>query len=183
MTRVKITCGGYGRTVPGRRTVKTAYLGEVIEVEDAEALRLEKIGAARILRSGSIPEAPAKSPTEALQTGVATPPVDPAAPEAGNDTPGAGEPVEDDPETPDEAEEETEDVAIPDCIEVRDGHMTVKSLLTMTKADLLTLAREMDLNVNDKMSKGTIANLISEIEVGVDDEAVLPELSQEEPTV
>lgn len=203
MTKVKITCGGYGRTVPGHRTVKTAYLGEVIEVEDAEAMRLEKIGAARILRSEPIPETPAKSPTEAPQTGVATPPVDPSAPEVGDNIPESKSAPEGQ-ETPSSADvpvpttplpdtgsgkadvpdgDEDDAMDLPDGVVIVDGHMTVDSLLKMTKNDLLALAADMDLKANDRMTKDAIAIMISEVEVSVDGEAGLPELSQEDPTV
>ena len=139
--------------------------------------------------------------TEAPQTGVATPPVDPEAPEAGDnpesksapegqETPSSAAPtaspapahddVGDQADVPEGDEDDTMD--LPDGVAVVDGHMTVDSLLKMTKNDLLALAADMDLKANSKMSKDTIAIMISEVEVSVDDEAGLPELSQEDPT-
>lgn len=140
--------------------------------------------------------------TEAPGTDVATAPVGPDAQEAGANLPAtvsvpegqetphsvcpAASPAPHDEGknqagVPEGSEDDTMD--LPDCVVVIDGHMTVESLLKMTKNDLLSLAADMDLKVNDKMSKSTIAALISDVEVGYDEDAILPDLSQEDPAV
>lgn len=61
MKKVKIISGGYGYVPPDRMIVKTVYAGDTVSVDDCEAERLVRIGAAEI-----VTETPAET--------VATPP-------------------------------------------------------------------------------------------------------------
>lgn len=55
-----------------------------------------------------------------------------------------------------------------DCIDIVDGHMTVESLMTMTRADMEALAEDLGLDVKKCRNKGEIAALIAQVEIDPD---------------
>ena len=57
-----------------------------------------------------------------------------------------------------------------DCIDIVDGHMTVESLMTMTRADMEALAEDLGLDVKKCKNKSEIAALIAQVEVGLDEQ-------------
>lgn len=65
---------------------------------------------------------------------------------------------------------ETDEPAPEDCIDIVDGHMTVESLMTMTRADMEALAEDLGLDVKKCKNKSDIAALIAQVEVGLDEQ-------------
>ena len=55
-----------------------------------------------------------------------------------------------------------------DCIDIVDGHMTVESLMTMTRADMEALAEDLGLDVKKCRNKSEIAALIAQVEIDLD---------------
>ena len=65
----------------------------------------------------------------------------------------------------------TEEADLPDCIDIdENGHMTVESLMTMTRADMEALAEDLGLDVKKCKNKSEIAALIAQVEVGLDEQ-------------
>lgn len=65
---------------------------------------------------------------------------------------------------------EHDEPASEDCIDIVDGHMTVESLMTMTRADMEALAEDLGLDVKKCKNKSEIAALIAQVEVGLDEQ-------------
>ena len=57
-----------------------------------------------------------------------------------------------------------------DCIDIVDGHMTVESLMELTRADMEALAEDLGLDVKKCKNKSEIAALIAQVEVGLDEQ-------------
>lgn len=55
-----------------------------------------------------------------------------------------------------------------DCIDIVDGHMTVESLMELTRADMEALAEDLGLDVKKCRNKGEIAALIAQVEIDPD---------------
>ena len=65
---------------------------------------------------------------------------------------------------------EPDEPAPEDCIDIVDGHMTVESLMKMTRADMEALAEDLGLDVKKCKNKSEIAALIAQVEVGLDEQ-------------
>lgn len=63
---------------------------------------------------------------------------------------------------------EHDEPAPEDCIDIVDGHMTVESLMNLTRADMEALAEDLGLDVKKCKNKSEIAALIAQVEVGLD---------------
>ena len=169
MKTVKIICGGCSFTRNGRPAV--AYRGDVVSVEDAEAVLLVGAGAARIVDESGAPESPAAGGQEA--------PVSALAPKAGTTPPDSGDaPVQSVPES----------ISIPDTVGIVDGHFVRDDLLAMERKDMEALAADLGVDVSKCRNKGAIADLLVAVELdladaaGEDDEAP-PDLDAEGPVV
>lgn len=105
---------------------------------------------------------------EYVGTALASPPADDgesAPAPTGENTSGAVEPAEAPLAPPAAAEPDSKD-----CIDIVDGHMTVESLMTMTRADMEALAEDLGLDVKKCKNKSEIAALIAQVEVGLDEQ-------------
>lgn len=63
---------------------------------------------------------------------------------------------------------EPDEPAPEDCIDIVDGHMTVESLMKLTRADMEALAEDLGLDVKKCRNKGEIAALIAQVEIDPD---------------
>lgn len=63
---------------------------------------------------------------------------------------------------------EPDEPAPEDCIDIVDGHMTVESLMNLTRADMEALAEDLGLDVKKCRNKGEIAALIAQVEIDPD---------------
>ncbi|MBR4193758.1 MAG: hypothetical protein IKQ54_05460 [Oscillospiraceae bacterium] len=106
---------------------------------------------------------------EYVGTALASPPADDgesAPAPTGENTSGAVEPAE----APLAPPAEHDEPAPEDCIDIVDGHMTVESLMKLTRADMEALAEDLGLDVKKCKNKSEIAALIAQVEVGLDEQ-------------
>lgn len=179
MKAVKIICGGCSFTRNGRPAV--AYRGDVVSVEDAEAVLLAGVGAARIIDESGAPECPAAGGQEA--------PVSATVPEAGTTQPNGGDAPDGGDSGQDVAVQSIpESIAIPDTLGIVDGHFVRDDLMAMERKDMEALAADLGVDVSKCRNKGAIADLLVAIELdltdaaGEDDEAP-PDIGAEGPVV
>ena len=148
---IHIINGTYGFNDDGFIRPKTRQ-DDPFEVPDAEAQRLVELGVAEYATNAlaSQPEPAGESAQEApgVNTSEAEQPAEaPLAPPA-----------------------ETDEPAPEDCIDIVDGHMTVESLMKLTRADMEALAEDLGLDVKECKNKSEIAALIAQVEVGLDEQ-------------
>ena len=147
---IQIINGTYGLNDDGFIRPKTRQDGP-FNVPDAEAKRLVELGVAEYATKAlASPPAPAgENALEIVNTSDQEYPAEtPLAP----------------PTEPDEPAPE-------DCIDIVDGHMTVESLMKMTRADMEALAEDLGLdNVKKCKNKSEITALIAQVEVGLDEQ-------------
>ena len=145
---IHIINGTYGFNDDGFIRPKTRQ-DDPFEVPDAEAKRLVELGVAEYA-------------TKALASPPA--PAGENAPEVpGVNTSEGEQPAEAPLAPPAEAEPAPED-----CIDIVDGHMTVESLMELTRADMEALAEDLGLDVKKCRNKGEIAALIAQVEIDPD---------------
>ena len=162
MKEVEIVNGVYGFRPDGTKRSKPAGYGDVVTVPDGEAVRLVKLGVGRII-------------SEALPTYPDTRIADVAT--SADSISAAG--VEDN--KPNE-ENETDGVEISDTLDIVDGHLTIDSLMRMTRADMEHLAEDLDVDVSKCKNKSEIATLIAAVDIEPQDtEGTLPALGAEAP--
>jgi hypothetical protein len=161
---IHIINGTYGFNDDGFIRPKTRQ-DDPFEVPDAEAKRLVELGVAEYAT-----KALANQPEPAGES----------APEV----PGVNTSEEEQPaETPLAPPAEPEEPAPEDCIDIVDGHMTVESLMKMTRANMEALAEDLGLDVKKCKNKSEIAALIAQVEVGLDEQhGEGPELTAAVPT-
>ena len=160
MKKVKIIDGIYGYRKPGAKRPDPKYAGDVVDLPDEEAARLELIKVGVIL--GATGEHHAET--------VATPSV------GENDgTPG---------EDKGEGEAAADGAVIPDALDIVDGHFTEDSLMAMTRADMEHLAEDLGVDVSKCKNKGEIAKLLAAVELELDgDEEDEPDLGAAPPVM
>ncbi len=145
---IHIINGTYGFNDDGFIRPKTRQ-DDPFEVPDAEAKRLVELGVAEYA-------------TKALASPPA--PAGENAPEVpGVNTSEGEQPAEAPLAPPAEAEPDPKD-----CIDIVDGHMTVESLMELTRADMEALAEDLGLDVQKCRNKGEIAALIAQVEIDPD---------------
>ncbi len=148
---IHIINGTYGH-YEGEWLKPKTRLDPPFEVSDEEADRLVGLGVAEYATKAlasqpepageSAPEVPGVNTSETKEPAEA-----PLAPPAEHDEP--------EPE---------------DCIDIVDGHMTVESLMKLTRADMEALAEDLGLDVKKCRNKSEIAALIAQVEVGLDEQ-------------
>lgn len=143
--KVKITCGGYGYVAPGSKSVRLAYMGDVVDVPEAEAMRLFKRGAAVPVEDVT-PKAVA-TPAEGSDDSAASVNMigSSDAPEGNSEAHGE-----------DGADGIDEDAA---------GHLDAEQLSSMTIADLKKLAGDMGVDVSKCKVKADYVAAIAAAEV------------------
>lgn len=144
MMKVKITSGIYGYRKPGDKRPDPKHAGDVVELPDEEAMRLER------LKVGVILGAAEDDHTEP----IATPP--------------AGESVAAQGEDKGEDEDAADGAVIPDTLDIVDGHFTEEGLMAMTRADMEHLAENLGVDVSKCKNKGEIAKLLAAVELELD---------------
>lgn len=160
MMKVKITSGIYGYRKPGAKRPDPKCAGDVVELPDEEAMRLEQLKVGVIL--GTAEEHHAET--------VATPS------EGENDGAPGVDKVED--------ETDADGTVIPDTLNIVDGHFTEDSLMTMTRADMEHLAEDLGVDVSKCKNKGEIAKLLTAVELELDgDEEDGPDLGAAPPVM
>lgn len=137
---IKITEGTYGYRPTNRPgDVKPVRAGQTCDVPPEEAKRLIDLGVAEYAHGEA----------------VATPPVPPEDNGGGNTTPDQGNgPVF-----------TTDGVAIPETLDIEDGHITEESLATMTKGELAELAEALGLDASKCKVKADFVTLLAEVEL------------------
>lgn len=168
MKNVRITCGGYGYTPPGSRSVRAVYAGDTICLPDAEAKRLEALHAAVILDDGA----------ETVVPSVATPPAPDSGAGVGGDT-GESESSAEGQETADTDEapggpagggDEDATLAFEDyALSVVSSHLVPEDLMKMTKDNMVKLAADMGVDIKACKTKAEIAAALAEVEVEVEE--------------
>ena len=144
MMKVKITSGIYGYRKPGAKRPDPKHAGDVVDLPDEEAVRLEQLKVGVIL--GTAEDYHAEP--------VATPPVGESEAAQGVDK---GE------------DENTADGAvIPDTLDIVDGHFTEDGLMAMTRTDMEHLAKDLGVDVSKCKNKGEIAKLLAAVELELD---------------
>lgn len=159
---IHITNGTYGFNDNGFIRPKTRQ-DDPFEVPDAEAKRLVELSVA-----------------EYVGTALASHPADDgesAPAPTGENTSGAVEPTG----APLAPPAEPDEPAPEDCIDIVDGHMTVDSLMTMTRSDMEALAEDLGLDVKKCRNKGEIAALIAQVEIDEDQQHDGPDLAAAMP--
>lgn len=158
MMKVKITSGIYGYRKPGSKRPDPKHAGDVIDLPDEEAMRLEQ------LKVGVILSATEEHHAES----VATPSVSQSDGTLGVDK--------------DEDETAADGAVIPDELDIVDGHFTEDSLMTMTRANMEKLAADLGIDVSKCKNKSEIASLLAEVELDADEESETPpDLGAEAP--
>ena len=157
MRNVRITCGGYGYTPPGSRSVRAVYAGDTICLPDAEAKRLEALHAAVILDDGA----------ETVVPSVATPPAPDSGAGVGGDT---GESESSAEGGPAGGGDEDATLAFEDyALSVVSGHLVPEDLMKMTKDNMVKLAADMGVDIKACKTKAEIAAALAEVEVEVEE--------------
>lgn len=158
MMKVKITSGIYGYRKPGSKRPDPKHAGDVIDLPDEEAMRLEQLKVGVILSAAE----------EHHAEPVATPSVSQSDGTLGVD----------------KGEDETaaDGAVIPDELDIVDGHFTEDSLMTMTRADMEHLAEDFGVDVSKCKNKGEIAKLLAAVELELNEtDEPLTELGAEAP--
>ncbi len=137
---IKITGGTYGyRPTNKPGNVKPIRAGQTCDVPPEEAKRLVDLGVAEYAPTGA----------------VATPPMPLSDNVGGNTTPDQGKgPVA-----------AVNGVAIPDTLDIEDGHITEESLSTMTNAALAGLADDLGLDASKCKVKADYVALLTSVEL------------------
>ena len=144
MMKVKITSGVYGYRKPGSKRPDPKYPGDVVDLPDEEAMRLEQLKVGVILSAAEEHNAETvATPSEGENDGA--PGVDK----------GEGETVDD-------------GTVIPDVLDIVNRHFTEDSLMTMTRADMEHLAKDFGVDVSKCKNKGEIAKLLAAVELDLD---------------
>ena len=146
MMKVKITSGIYGYRKPGAKRPDPKCAGDVVELPDEEAMRLEQLKVGVIL--GTAEDYRAEP--------VATPHVGESEAAQGVDK--------------GEGESTTDGAVIPDTLDIVDCHFTEDGLMAMTRADMEQLAEELGVDVSKCKNKGEIAKLLASVELELNDE-------------
>ena len=137
MKTVEIISGVYGAD-NGKGGVTTIARGQICEVSDVEAARLVSLGVAAMT--------------------VATPQEGQGTAKAGENTPESFDVAE--------GQETAQDgLALNDCIDIVDGHMTEKSLMHMTRANMEALAADLCIDVAKCKNKAEIAALLTQVDL------------------
>nr|WP_300184638.1 hypothetical protein [uncultured Agathobaculum sp.] len=158
MMKVKITSGIYGYRKPGSKRPDPKHAGDVIDLPDEEAMRLEQLKVGVILSAAE----------EHHAESVATPSVSQSDGTLGVDK--------------DEDETAADGAVIPDELDIVDGHFTEDSLMTMTCANMEKLAADLGIDVSKCKNKSEIASLLAEVELDADEESETPpDLGAEAP--
>ncbi len=155
MARVRIISGAYGYRPPGSKHPVTKRIGDTAVVSDSEAQRLVNLKVAALIDEQTS-VADASVPAAALDDNS-----------GGVDTDSAQSPPEGD------------EGAAAD--EATTGHLDAEQLMELTKAELLKLAEEMDVDVSSSDNKAEIVAAITQTEVMTEDAP--PDLSAEAPVV
>lgn len=160
MMKVKITSGVYGYRKPGSKRPDPKYLGDVVDLPDEEAMRLEQLKVGVILSAAEEHHAETvATPSEGENDGA-----------PGMDK-GDGETVDD-------------GAVIPDALDIVDRHFTEDSLMTMSRADMEHLAKDLGVDVSKCKNKGEIAKLLVAVELELDgDEEDGPDLGAAPPVM
>lgn len=146
---IHIINGTYGH-YEGEWLKPKTRLDPPFEVSDEEADRLVGLGVAEYAT-----KALASPPASAGESAPEVPGVNTSETKEPADAPLAP------PAEPDEPAPE-------DCIDIVDGHMTVESLMKLTRADMEALAEDLGLDVKKCRNKGEIAALIAQVEIDPD---------------
>lgn len=146
MMKVKITNGIYGYRKPGAKHPDPKHAGDVVDLPDEEAVRLEHLKVGIIL--GAAEEHPAEP--------VATPPADENGDGQGVDK--------------GEGENAADGVVIPDTLDIVDGHFTENGLMAMTRADMEQLAEDLGVDVSKCKNKSEIAKLLAAVDLELGDD-------------
>lgn len=160
MMKVKITSGIYGYRKPGAKRPDPKCAGDVVELPDEEAMRLEQLKVGVILGTAE------EHPTEPVAT--------PSASESE-----AAQGV-------DKAEDENaaDGVVIPDTLDIVDGHFTEEGLMSMTRTDMEHLAEDLSVDVSKCKNKGEIAKLLAAVEIEPsEDDDDTPDLGVAPPVI
>ena len=146
---IHIINGTYGH-YEGEWLKPKTRLDPPFEVSDEEADRLVGLGVAEYVEN-TLASAPA------------------GAGESAPSEPGVNTSRTEEPAEADVAPPATEEADLPDCIDIdENGHMTVESLMTMTRADMEALAEDLGLDVKKCRNKSEIAALIAQVEIDPD---------------
>lgn len=161
MMKVKITSGIYGYRKPGAKRPDPKHAGDVVDLPDEEAVRLEQLKVGVILGTAEDYHA---EPVATLHAGEskATQGVDKG-----------------------EDEDAADGAVIPDTLDIVDGHFTEDGLMAMTRADMEQLAEDLGVDVSKCKNKGEIAKLLAAVELELDDgdEGDGPDLGAAPPVV
>ena len=161
MMKVKITSGIYGYRRPGAKRPDPKHAGDVVDLPDEEAVRLEQLKVGVIL--GTAEEHTAEP--------VATPYARVSKSTKGVDKC--------------EGENAADGAAIPDTLDIMDGHFTEDSLMAMTRADMEHMAEDLGVDVSKCKNKSEFAKLLAAVELELDDgdEGDGPDLGAAPPVV
>ncbi len=155
MARVRIISGAYGYRPPGSKHPVTKRIGDIVTVSDDEAIRLITLKVAELVD--------AQSPVSPLS----------ALPEEADKSYQSVDTESD--KIPPEGDEGAA------ADEATTGHLDAEQLMELTKAELLKLAEEMDVDVSSSDNKAEIVAAITQTEVMTGDAP--PDLSAEAPVV
>ena len=136
MMKVKITSGIYGYRRPGAKRPDPKHAGDVVDLPDEEAVRLEQLKVGVIL--GTAEEHTAEP--------VATPHASESKGTQGVDKC--------------EGENAADGAVIPDTLDIVDGRFTEDSLMAMTRADMEHMAEDLGVDVSKCKNKSEIAKLL-----------------------
>ena len=161
MMKVKITSGIYGYRRPGAKRPDPKHAGDVVDLPDEEAVRLEQLKVGVIL--GTAEEHTAEP--------VATPYASESKGTKGVDKC--------------EGENAADGAVIPDTLDIVDGRFTEDSLMAMTRADMEHMAEDLGVDVSKCKNKSEIAKLLAAVELELDDgdEGDGPDLGAAPPVV
>lgn len=144
MMKVKITSGIYGHRKPGSKRPDPKHAGDVIDLPEEEAMRLERLKVGVILSTAE----------ERHTEGVATASV------CENDgTLGADK---------GDSDGAADGAVIPEALDIVDGHFTEEGLMTMTRDEMEHLAEDIGVDVSKCKNKGEIAKLLAAVELELD---------------
>lgn len=177
-TTVKILGGGYSYTRNGRPAV--AYHGELVSVDEAEAVRLSNLGIAALFEGRSTPSVQAP-PTGGQAASVS--PLPAGADTITSDVQSGADGGDSGQDRPNQSA--LEGIALPDSLGIVDGHFVREDLMAMERKEMEALAADLGVDVSKCRNKGEVADILTAVELdiaevnGDDDAEAPPDLSSE----